>query len=52
MPGTCERSDPLSVGMGALAADLVRGMLAELDAFTRSAAPADDRTLVVVRRMG
>ena len=47
-----ERLDAALAACPLTAADLVRGMLAELDAFTRSSAPADDRTLVVVRRTG
>jgi len=45
-----ERLDAVLATCPRTAADLLRGVLAELDSFTRSAAPADDRTLVVIRR--
>jgi sigma-B regulation protein RsbU (phosphoserine phosphatase) len=52
-PGEMFGTDRLDAVLGAgarTADDRLRGVLAELEAFTRSSAPADDRTLVVVRR--
>jgi sigma-B regulation protein RsbU (phosphoserine phosphatase) len=45
-----ERLDAVLASCPRRAEDLLRGMLAELEAFTKSAAPTDDRTLVVARR--